>query len=316
MPFGACETPEEPILRQPNSSRLRLVWSQLIDQMKMPAAPGRIVPYPRIRNFVRDVLAEGRRKNIAHLLLEADIGPIRERLAEHRRRGAEPVSITSYVAKSFACAINEDKRMQAYRLGKSRLVVFDDVDLVFMVEREWEGEPLPVFSIVRAAQRKATHEIHRELQAARESPLGTDGAMNALEMQFFLLPSFLRAALWFFVRRNPYWFKDVAGTAAVTSMGMFTSGAAVGMPITPMTLSLCIGSIQKKLALLDGQVIERDVIQLNISVDHDIIDGAPLVRFADRLKKILLGGRALMAGAVKAPGYEGDAFLAAPVAAE
>jgi hypothetical protein len=280
---------------QSNSSWLRLIWSQLVDQMKMARAPGTIVPYPRIRNFVLDVLAEGRRKKIIHLMLEADVGSLRERLAEHRRRGAEAISITSYVAKSFACAINDDKRMQAYRLGKSRLVVFDDVDLVFMVEREWEGEPLPVFSIVRAAQRKATHEIHHELQVARGAPLGTDGPMNALEMQFFLLPSFLRTALWFFVRRNPYWFKDLAGTAAVTSMGMFTSGATVVVPITPMTVSLCIGSIEKKLALADGQVIERDVIHLNISIDHDVIDGAPLARFAERLKKILLDGRALTA---------------------
>jgi hypothetical protein len=273
--------------------RLQLIWSQLVDQLKMPLAPGKIVPYPRLRNFVLDVLAEGRRKKIAHLMLEADIGPMRERLAEHRRAGVEPVSITSYVAKSFACAIDDDKRMQAYRLGKYRLVVFDDVDLTFMVEREWEGEPLPVFSIVRAAQRKTTHEIHRELQAAKETPLGTDGPMNALEMQFFMLPSFLRPALWFFVRRNPYWFKDLAGTAAVTSMGMFTSGAAVGVPITPMTVTLCIGSIEKKVALVDGQAIEREVIHLNISVDHEIIDGAPLVRFAERLNKILLDGRAL-----------------------
>jgi pyruvate/2-oxoglutarate dehydrogenase complex dihydrolipoamide acyltransferase (E2) component len=88
------------------------------------------------------------------------------------------------------------------------------------------------------------------------------------------------------------------------------------VPITPMTLSLCIGSIEKKLALVDGQIVERDVIHLNISVDHDIIDGAPLVRFAERLKKILLDGRALTAGAVKAPRYEGDDFLAASVAAE
>jgi hypothetical protein len=233
MPFGASETKWGPTLPQPNFSRLRLIWSQLLDQMKMPPAPGRIVIYPRIRNFVRDVLAEGRRKNIAHLRLEADIGSMRERLGEHRRRSAELVSITSYVAKSFACAIEEDKRMQAYRLGKSRLVLFDDVDLVFMIEREWENEPIPVFSIVRAAHRKATHEIHCELQMAKEAPLGTDGPMNA--------------------------------------------------------------SIEKKLALLDGQVIEREVLHLNISIDHDIIDGAPLVRFAERFKKILLDGRALPA---------------------
>jgi hypothetical protein len=193
--------------------RLQLIWSQLVDQLKMPLAPGKIVPYPRLRNFVLDVLAEGGRKKIAHVMLEADIGPMRERLAEHRRAGLGPVSITSYVAKSFACAIDDDKRIQAYRLGKSRLVVFDDIDLTFMVEREWEGEPLLVFSIVRAAQRKTAQEIHRELQAAKETPLGTDGPMNALEMQFFLLPSFPRRALWFFVRRNPYWFKDLVGTA-------------------------------------------------------------------------------------------------------
>ena len=77
--------------------------------------------------------------------------------------------------------------MQAYRLGKSRLVVFDDVDLTFTVEREREGELLPVFSIIRAAQRKTTHEIYRELLAAKETPLGTDGPMNALGMQFFLV---------------------------------------------------------------------------------------------------------------------------------
>src|SRR5262249_12918106 len=140
--------------------RPQLIWSQLVDQLKMPLAPGKIVRYPRLRNFVLDVLAEGRRKKIAHLMLEADIGPMRERLAQHQRAGLGPVSITSYVAKSFACAIDDDKCMQAYRLGKSRLVVFDDVDLTFMVEREWEGEPLLVFSIVRAAQRKTAQEIH------------------------------------------------------------------------------------------------------------------------------------------------------------
>jgi 2-oxoacid dehydrogenases acyltransferase (catalytic domain) len=275
------------------TSRLRLILSQLIDQLRMPLAPGPTYPYPRLRNFVIDVLAEGRRKQIAHVLLEADIGGIKEKLAELRLRGGEPASMTSYIAKSFAMAIEENKRMQAYRLGRSRIVVFDDVDLAFMIEREWEGEALPVFYLVREAQRKTVYEIHRELQAARETPLGALGPMNALEMQFFLLPALLRKALWFFVRRNPYWFKDLAGTAGVTSMGMYTSGAVAVVPITPMTLTLSIGTIDKKLALQDGDVIERDVIHLTLSFDHDIVDGAPVMRFAERFKKILLTQTAL-----------------------
>jgi hypothetical protein len=282
----------EAILIQPTTSRLHLILSQLIDLYKMPSATGKILPHPRLRNFVLDVLAEGRRKNIVHLMIEADITPIKSRLAERRAAG-EPVSITSYVAKSFACAIDDDKRMQAYRLGKSHLVVFDDIDLAFMIEREWEGESLPVFTIVRAAQRKTAQDIHRELQAAREAPLGMQGPLNALEMWLFRLPTFLRKMIWFWVRRNPHWFKAMAGTAGVTSIGMFATGAAIGLPVTPMTVTLCIGPIEKKLALLAGKVVEREMIHLTISVDHNTIDGAPVVRFAERLKEIVFEGRAL-----------------------
>ena len=113
------------------------------------------------------------------------------------------------------------------------------------------------------------------------------GPMSALELQFFLLPRPLRKALWFFIRRNPYWFKDLAGTTVVTSMGMYASGATVVIPITPMTLSLSIGAIEKSLALQDGQIVEREIIHLILSADHEIIDGAPLMRFAERLKTIL-----------------------------
>src|ERR1700716_220752 len=164
---------------------------------------------------------------------------------------------------------------------------------MFWVEREWEGETLPVLCIVRAADRKTAHEINQELQTARQTPLGTHGPMSALEMLFFLLPSVLRKPLWFIVRRNPYWFKDLAGTAAVTSMDMCGFGEAGWVLTTPKTLAVTIGSIEKKLILQDGQVVERDVIHLNLSVDHDIIDGAPLMRFVDRFKKILLKGTSL-----------------------
>jgi hypothetical protein len=275
------------------SNGQRLALSQLITRLKIPNADGEKLPYPRLRNFVLDVLAEGRRKNIIQVLFEADIGGVKDRLADHRLRTNEAVTITSYVAKCFVAAIADDKRMQAYRLGRSQLIVFNDVDLAFLVERLWEGETLPVFYIVRSADRKTAHEINQELQAARDTRLGSLGPMSALEMLFFHLPAVLRKPLWYYVRRNPYWFKDMAGTACITSMGMHTSGSAVVIPITPMTLTLSIGSIEKKLVLQDGQPTERDFIHLNLGVDHAIIDGAPLMRFVHRLKKELLKGPVL-----------------------
>jgi hypothetical protein len=73
----------------------------------------------------------------------ADIAPLKKQLAEHRLKTGKSISITSYIAKCFACAIENDKRIQSRRLGKSRLIAFDDVDLAFTMERDGKGKRLP-----------------------------------------------------------------------------------------------------------------------------------------------------------------------------
>ena len=67
-------------------------------------------------------------------------------------------------------------------------------------------------------------------------------------------------------------------------MGMYASGSAVVFPISPMTLTLSIGSIDKNVILESGRPVEHEIIRLNLSADHDIIDGAPLVRFSEKFK--------------------------------
>ena len=57
-----------------------------------------------------------------------------------------------------------------------------------------------------------------------------------------------------------------------------------------MTLTLSIGAICLQPAFADGVLVEREFLQLNLSADHDIIDGAPLMRFAAALKKNLEHG--------------------------
>lgn len=272
------------------SSRLFLLLPQLLKLFREPPAPGTYQAYPKLRNFILDVMAEGRRKNIINLLFEADVTLARQQLARHGEETGERISLTTFIAKSLACAIDEDKFMHGYRQGKSKLVLFDEVDLAVMVERDIQDGKLPVAQIVRSANSKSMNEINNELQAAKVSPLGENGPLSALETFFFELPFCVRKIVWFFIRRDPYLFKQLAGTVGITSMGMHVSGQAVLIPITPMTLTLSIGSIGTKLVLENGIPAEREIIQLNLGADHDIIDGAPLVRFSDRLKKKLETG--------------------------
>ncbi len=269
------------------ANRFTLTLSQLIQTIKQPPSPATQLPYPKLRNFIHDVMAEGRRKNIINLLFEADITSLRHHLAEHRAKTAEHLSLTACIAKTLTCAIDEDRSMHAYRHGRSKLVVFNDIDLSIMIERDIEDGTLPVAFILRAANHKGISEIHEEIGEAKIAPLGEIGPMSALEKYFFGLPSLLRKTIWFFIRRDPHLFKQLVGTVGITSVGMHTGGRMVGIPITPMTLTLSIGSIGKRLVLENDLPIEREFIQMNLGADHDIIDGAPLVRFADQFRKKL-----------------------------
>jgi hypothetical protein len=257
---------------------------------RQPSAPAVQRPYPKLRNAVLDILAEGRRKNIINLLIEADITSMRTQLALHNEAGDQHLSLTACIAHLFARAVDQDRSMQAYRLGTSKMVLFDEVDVAMMVERELAGQPIPVVHIVRAANRKDAHQIQTELTTAKTEPFDIRGPQSRLEQRFFEFPLPLRRVIWWVIRRDPHLFKRFAGTVGVTSLGMYAQGPAVVVPITPMSLTLSIGGIEKKPLLEDGCLVEREVIRLNLGADHDLIDGAPLMRFGERFRKMVERG--------------------------
>lgn len=257
------------------------ILSKLKELIRKPRPPSTHRPYPKMRNFILDIMVEGRRKNTFHLLFEADLTPVRRLINQHREATGEHISLTAYFAAALARAIDEDKSMHAYRYKKSKLVLFDEVDLCIMVEQNFEEGAMPINYIIRNANRKKWSEIHKEIQTAKTVPLKPE-----LDL-FFKLPTIFRKVIWLFIRHNPFVCKELMGTVGITSAGMHTSGPLFSIPITPMTLTLSIGSISQKLMLEEGTPVEREVIHLSFSVDHDVIDGAPLTRFINRFKKLI-----------------------------
>ena len=45
---------------------------------------------------------------------------------------------------------------------------------------------------------------------------------------------------------------------------------------------------------MDGNLEIREYLNMTISIDHDVIDGAPATRFASRLKELIEGGYGLI----------------------
>ena len=108
------------------------------------------------------------------------------------------------------------------------------------------------------------------------------------------MPAVIRDLFYWVIRKNPPWFKEYAGTVVVTSVGMFGQGGGWGLGFLPMhTLGLTIGGIAEKPGVREGHIEIREYLNLTISFDHDIVDGAPAARFAQRLKELIESGYGL-----------------------
>jgi pyruvate dehydrogenase E2 component (dihydrolipoamide acetyltransferase) len=82
--------------------------------------------------------------------------------------------------------------------------------------------------------------------------------------------------------------EDVAGgTFTITNLGMF--GVDVFIPIInpPETAILAVGRVIEKPVATCGQVIIKPVMQLSLSFDHRIVDGAPAAQFLQKIKQVL-----------------------------
>jgi pyruvate/2-oxoglutarate dehydrogenase complex dihydrolipoamide acyltransferase (E2) component len=75
---------------------------------------------------------------------------------------------------------------------------------------------------------------------------------------------------------------------------MFGEGSGWGIPIATHTLMITLGGIGVKPGVVDGHMAIREYLNMTMSFDHDIIDGAPAARFAMRLKELIESGFGLI----------------------
>ncbi|MBI3203891.1 MAG: 2-oxo acid dehydrogenase subunit E2 [Myxococcales bacterium] len=258
----------------------------------MNEASFELAPFPRERHDIIDALEVGMRRHMVHALLEFDVTRALQLIrAQHESEGYK-LSFTAFLVASVARAIDGDKRLHAYRDWRGRLVLFDEVDVVTLIESEVDSIAIP--HVVRAANRRALREIHDEIRRIQSKPAASEQRSGLLIKLSRLTPSPLRRLFFRALRRDPQRLKRVAGTTLVTSVGMFGLGAGWALGIVPLhTLCLTVGGITRKPGVVDGGIEPRDYLALTASIDHDIVDGAPAARFAKRLREIVEGAEVL-----------------------
>lgn len=244
-----------------------------------------VLPYTRARRAAQDLFV-AQRQHLIHGLIEVDVTHARAILREYRRQSGEPLSFTAFVIGCVARAVAEQKTIQAYRRGRHRLIVFDEVDVTMLMEREVAGELRIVIHIVRAANTKSVLEIHREVRTAQRAQVKESTELAAVRL-YDVLPGLVRRTLIRLAAHFPSLWKQFAGTVAVTAVGMFGTGGGWGIPTACHPLDVTVGGIGEKPGIVNGQIAVREYLNLTISVDHDVVDGAPAARFGSRLRELL-----------------------------
>ena len=259
-----------------------------------------VLPYAKFRRFTAAAYQSVHHKQVIHGLLAVDVTKPRAILRAYEAQTGESLSFTAFLSACLAKAVDEHKEVQAFRQGSKRLVIFDDVDIYTVIEHDVASQKYIYPYIMRKANHKSVHELHHEIRAAQAMDMSTMLQRSPLVLiPTALFGPSLRAFAWLGTQYPRLW-KNTVGTVGISAVGMFGTGAGWGIPAAmPTALTLTVGGIGEQPVLSDGQVITREYLSLTISVDHDVVDGAPAARFAERLKELIEAGYGLHDNSVR-----------------
>lgn len=250
----------------------------------------RKVPLSNSRQAVVASASVTREKNTIHAFTEIDITEPRRLLKEHFEKTKEKLSFTAYVVTCLAQVIKDHPQLNSFTKGRNQIFL-DDVTVSVLVERDINGEKVPEPIGIRQAQTKTFREINDEIRGAKKVQSDRLGSLSGQTWIRFI-PNMLLKAFIRLADKNINMAKRY-GKVAVTAVGMFTKEAVWFIPHGSATVLISVGSISNKIIEVDGDYVSGEHLCLTASFDHDLVDGAPAMRFFDQLIETIKGGQLL-----------------------
>jgi pyruvate/2-oxoglutarate dehydrogenase complex dihydrolipoamide acyltransferase (E2) component len=226
----------------------------------------------------------GRRIVGMHGLFDVDITDALKRLAENGR----PLSLTAYVIASVGRAAAAHPQVHAFRDWRGRLVEHRHVDIQTLIEVPTDQGPFGLVHVVRDADIRSVADISAELRAVKaDASTTTSGRLlNSVAPVAGRIPGLYRVM--FAVMSRSRRVRLATGTVQITAVGMFADGGGFAIaPPTLASLTIVVGGVSRRPRVVGDRIEARDVLDLTVSIDHNVVDGAPATRFAAELRRLL-----------------------------
>jgi len=262
--------------------------------MKDPFSYKRIPP-SRIATF--DTFSVGLLRHHISALLDFDVTESQLILQNLKKNGAH-LSFNAWLIKAISNALEKHPEATAYLYSKKKLIIFNNINVALVVEKMIGNQLVPIPLVIEQANQKSIQEITKEIEAAKNQDLtNKDIVINRRttfsEKLYYFLPGFLRQFIWKMMLRNPKFIFKKMGNVSITSVGMIgkVNGWFIHKAVHPVSFG--IGSIIQKPVVLNHEIKIREILNMTVLIDHDIIDGAPMVRLLNDLTKEIETGELL-----------------------
>jgi pyruvate/2-oxoglutarate dehydrogenase complex dihydrolipoamide acyltransferase (E2) component len=241
-------------------------------------------PFPSSRRLVTAAVRAGRQMAPMIGLFQVDITLIRTLLAATD----PPLSLTAYVVACVGRAAAKHPGIHAYRDWRGRLVEHHHVDVQVLIEVPTSQGPFGLVHVVRDADIRGVAEISAEIRAVKRSPTATANGrlLSTVGRALGRVPGLYRAM--YAVMSRSHRLREAIGTVQVTALGMFADGGGFAIaPPTLASLAIVVGGISTSAVDVGGRISMIDLLDLTVSIDHNVVDGAPATRFAADLRRIM-----------------------------
>lgn len=258
--------------------------------------------FPKSRLATIDICELSQQKHHVTGFIEIDVTEAREKIRRYKRETGR-ISFTAWLVKAISLTVKNHESVAAFLKGKRRIVVFDDVNISIVVEKRINGQKVPIPLVIEKANERTIEAITKQITDAQNEEM-TDKAivLNArstrLERLYYNLPGFARRLAWRYMLKRPSLLFGKMGNVAITSLGMMGNINGWFIPKSIHPVCFGISSIIKKPVVVDNKICIREMLNMTILIDHDVIDGAPVARFINELSENIKNGIGLQNGLI------------------
>jgi len=213
----------------------------------------RAIPFIGVRQMIAERMTESLH-TMAQVTITAEVDATELVKLREQIKVDFDLTYTDLVVKAVAKALREHPLLNATLVG-DEIQLLEEIHIGVAVALE-DGLIVPV---VRDADKKSLQEIAHETQ--RLAAKTREGTLTVDEV--------------------------TGSTFTVTNLGMY--GVEIFTPIInpPEVAILGVGRIGEKPAFHGGQIVKRSLMQLSLTFDHRIVDGAPAAEFLHTVKELL-----------------------------